>query len=716
MLNRIFLGIVVVLSILWIAYIGFDILSDTHNYKPNSLFGNADEKVLIINRPNEVNLLGFSDFSNAPSVELYQSLDKDLVKSVIISAKRDHLLILGNEYWSEKNIKELLSSADLKLSANAGEVTIGDYHGRYFRKNLYIEKNIVPSESTVEQFVYDKKSSASLIHFDQKSAILSVSDIYLRDNNRVDYITHNNDIQQGNQVKDEVVFSSVVSNNFSTYHFLERDYYALQDSLFVNGPMFQWMQNGFLELNYEGVKVLVSDYIAGQDPILTLNELSQTTDTNHFSIRLTKDFPANNRSYTVKYLEDLVVISEKSEICDKMIADFKLGRTIALNKGVRDRLFGMLPQSVSERLVSDDLSYSKTAYQGKLLETKLDHNISLPTANDLKQESISMNCGFTIQDFEPLSKPGNLVALGTKGEVARFKNGKLTWTKTTGAPVIGGVQVIDLYQTGEQFIVVNSKDAIHLWNMDGKEVSGFPVNLENDAINQVKFYRWNGKSYFLIATDDNKVIHLDGKGRELNIIKVPILITRQIDVWASQHKLFAGFANDTKFIMYNVDDYKIHREFDLPGRSLSLKVPNELYQFSFNGAELIKISQKGVQNSFEKFDRPVLLDIQRDNNSNVIILKSANVIHLLNDQGIPFGEIPLSFNEVADVFIKTNNSGKTVVAIVDGLENNVYLYGLDGKLLSDGTIEGQDKVVLSSENGRQVITTIADEFVIQYLR
>jgi hypothetical protein len=283
-----------------------------------------------------------------------------------------------------------------------------------------------------------------------------------------------------------------------------------------------------------------------------------------------------------------------------------------------------------------------------------------------------------------------------------------------GRNIIGDVQLIDLYQTGEQYVLLNTKDQIMCWDLEGKKISGFPIQLENDAINQVKFYRWNGRSYFLIAVDGNKIIHFDGKGRELNIINSTLAVNRQIDVWASQHKLFAGFANDSKFIMYNLDRNQMHREFDLPGRSLSLKVPNELIQYSIENDKLVKISQKGVRMEYTSFTRPKILKVANDKNNIAIIVQDANRIKLFNDQGIPFGEIPLSFNEIADVFIHTGNSGKTAVAVVDDLENNVYLYELDGKLLMDGKLEGQEKVILTSSNGHLIVTTVTDEFIVQY--
>ena len=98
---------------------------------------------------------------------------------------------------------------------------------------------------------------------------------------------------------------------------------------------------------------------------------------------------------------------------------------------------------------------------------------------------------------------------------------------------------------------------------------------------------------------------------------------------------------------------------------------------------------------------------------NLILVKSANTIQLINPEGISFGQIELPFNEVVDIYVNTNHSGKTFVAIIDGLENNVYLYDSKGELLNSKSLEGQSKVHLVVSDHKQ-ITTIIDQFIIQY--
>ncbi|MDC1196265.1 hypothetical protein N8010_02780, partial [Crocinitomicaceae bacterium] len=127
-----------------------------------------------------------------------------------------------------------------------------------------------------------------------------------------------------------------------------------------------------------------------------------------------------------------------------------------------------------------------------------------------------------------------------------------------------------------------------------------------------------------------------------------------------------------------------------------------------------KFDQKGIRTDFETYSRAKLRGLQMDNSNAVIIVQSANKIRLINSEGVPFGEIKLPFNEVEDVHVFTGDSGKTLIGVIDGLENNVYLYSTDGQKVVNKSLEGQSKIRLGSTNNQWRITTIVDQFVIQY--
>ncbi|MBL4861828.1 MAG: hypothetical protein JKY09_02270, partial [Crocinitomicaceae bacterium] len=548
MVNRILLSIIVIVSLTWIGYMAFDTVSDRNNYTPETLFNAADDELLVVIRPTEVQFTQLTGFSSSPSFELYSLLNDSIYKQGYLSLNRPHFLLVKNDHWNPSNITSAFQNENIEFSSS-NRFTMGAYQGRYHKTKLYVWKgDISPIKNPKKiAFSYDKKASAAILTFSTSFGITKHSDIYFKGDGQIIYVTKDQSIEQGNQVKDEVLFAGLVSRNFNSYHFYERDYYATLDDTFEKGPMSKWMLNGFVELDYKGKTVLITDYIEGQDPILIMNDLNQTQDSTRFSQPLAKNFPSKNGSYSIKYLEDLVVIGEDSEICDRIIADYKLGHTIALSEKARARVYGRLPKAVSERFISDSQSISRAVYQGKLLETHT--GIEPKEITTIQKEPITISCGYDISDFAVLPGDGNVITLGKNGELNRFENQTSTWsTKVDGKP-IGKIQLIDLHGSGESFVLLNTKNEIHLWNMTGHYETGFPIKLESDASNEVKFYRWKGKSYFIIANTDNKVVHFDAKGRELNIINPGISVDRKIDVWASQRNLFAGFTNSSNFIM-----------------------------------------------------------------------------------------------------------------------------------------------------------------------
>lgn len=712
MINRVILALIFIISLGWIGYVGMDILSSKNDFSPTAFFGGKDGGLLIINRINEVDINQLEEFNLNPLSSLTSQFTAEESPTIYISKNLPHALIVSKNKWTKSTIKSLLTSVEGTLDITSKDFSKGNIKGRYSKNNLYLTQSDFYAASETETFKFDKKASTSIVRFKSDSRVESITDIYFNAGKKTNFITYNEEIEQGNQIKDEVIFGRIISSKIDNYHFTERDYSATLDPVIKDGAMSKWMLNGFVVLTLNGKKALVSDYILGQDPILILNDINQTIDGTIFSNRLTSDFPSKGKKYYAKYLDDLVVFSEDEATCDALIADFKLGNTIALNPNSQLRIYGSLPKSVSERSISSDKRYSKAVYRGKILQTLYGKGETvLATMN---KQPLTVNCGFDIKDFIMTEDSRRIFALGKKGEVACFENGKLAWKKQLNSTAKSNLALIDLHDNGESYILLNTSTRIYLFDKLGGEISGFPIELENNATNDVHFYRWKGKSYFLIGTDNNRVMHFDSKGRELNSIKVDVPITRQIDVWASIKTLYAGFSDGQAFYMYDLDHNKNYREFNTSGNAVSVKIPNELIQFSIDNSTLIKYDQKGIATKFGDYPNGKILKKDGLARNPHLILQSNNELHFINSQGVSFGLIRVSFNEIEDVFIDSSNSGNNLIAVIDGIENNVYLYRTTGEKINNINFEGQTKVVISSKNDVKIITTIVDQFIVQY--
>ena len=198
-------------------------------------------------------------------------------------------------------------------------------------------------------------------------------------------------------------------------------------------------------------------------------------------------------------------------------------------------------------------------------------------------------------------------------------------------------------------------------------------------------------------------------------MKIGINATRQIDAWASQGRLFYGFANASSFYMYDSDNRKMHRNFKLDQTCISGRIPNEIYQYFLTENTLFRYDQKGTKIALTNIPNGTILKIFDENKNPILVVKSANEIKLINSQGIEIGSVIIPFNEVSDVDIAFTDNGKSLISIIDGLENNVYLYRVGGDALLTKPLEGQQKVILETFGANKKITTIVDQFIIQYI-
>ena len=119
MLGRYFLVGLGLIALLWTGYLSVQLIDSKDNLSPLNLFGVEDGKLLVVNRPEELDL-SFVEFSiPEKSNELINSLVlKENFSNLIISENRDHFLIIGKERWNKSLVKSLFENAPNDLPDN----------------------------------------------------------------------------------------------------------------------------------------------------------------------------------------------------------------------------------------------------------------------------------------------------------------------------------------------------------------------------------------------------------------------------------------------------------------------------------------------------------------------------------------------------------------------------------------------------------------------
>ena len=266
-------------------------------------------------------------------------------------------------------------------------------------------------------------------------------------------------------------------------------------------------------------------------------------------------------------------------------------------------------------------------------------------------------------------------------------------------------------------MLITTETEIHLFNTQGNEENGFPIQL-NDAkcSQQVSYYRWKGSGYFIVPIEKGRLIQYDTKGRELNVYQTKL---RSIElkpvIWVSANQPFLGIFADNKFDMINLNSGKSLRTFDAPHTTHFALLPNEIMLFNMTGNKLISYNQKGSKSVIETSSVGTIHQVFQQSNNPTIVVKSKNSVRLLNAKGIEWSTIRVGFNEVDDIKLHELINGNLIVSVVDGLENNVYLYGTNGQKWKQKSWEGSHKVEFNQTNSKGFsLTTIVDKMIVEY--
>ena len=732
MIGRYFLLFLGVVSLFWIGYVGLDILDKKDQFSPSHIFGIEDGRVLIINRTNECSLDELDFSLPVESAHLFNSLAPHLeeMKTIMLSELQNQLLFENKDNWSKERIVSLFKKAQLSVQFESRHsFKAGNFQGEYNHEILYlakkeVKKNAQPND---EWLMFDHKSSASIVTFSKNK--WTISDVYFKQNNCVEYLSQNSKNLLGHQIDDQELFADVLPNDLTDYHFYEKNYYSGQDKVFKKGPMFQWMENGFVVFNYKENVVIISDYIAGQNPIQLLNDVAGKSDVDGSEesgffkdILLSKLFATQeSEGFTIKMMEDFVVISASKSACEQVIADYKLGNTLAMKKDRLDSFYKDLPKKVSERSIQDKESYSRSIYKNKLLETRLlnksgssEETIEKP--QEEKQTVLSLFVGGKIKHFIVLNGEGNVAALTENGLLQLFTSGKSNWKKNLEGEPIGEIQSVDFLGNGEKQFLCSTTKGVHCIDKQGNELNGFPIKLDVTPVQEASVYRWKGNGFVAIPSERGELLIFDSKGKKVCSLKSGLQnITEKVEVWVSQSILLAAVRDEKQCVLLNLDRKKEYRRFAIDGQTLAYKTRNELRQFSLKGGQLAITDQKGNKSNLAIFHSGKALTIFNDISTPTILIRTNDDLHLVNYQGKEFGTIHLPFGELDYTDVYSGTFGNYIL-VVDGLANNIYLYKPNGEKMIKNPLEGKTMSKLNFKNSNEfLITTIVDEYIIQYI-
>jgi hypothetical protein len=381
MLSRYILIFLGVISLLWIGYVGINLIYLNEEFGPKSYFGKEDQKILIVNRIDEFNFQNTIVSIPNNVLDIFTKLKLSLQKgcAIYFSENQSHFLIQKTDKWTKDQIIKLFEKSNLAIDFS-GRFTFNvqdfkcEFHGLF----LHFYKSGVQFANEVNSnwLEFDHKASAAIIKFNENSNVYSINEIYYKKDGLVEYVSKRNGKITGKQVDDEDLFSSALPEKIKSYHFYEKEYYTTKDKIYKNGPMHYWIESGFVEIELNNEKILITDFTDEKDPFLLLNEIyqeenntSEESSTYFKNIRLTKDFPINKEKGFYMYkMENLIIISESKAICNEVLMN---SNNTTSTQDTLNFYLNELPRKVSERSISTKSKYTKSIYKNKIIETFL---------------------------------------------------------------------------------------------------------------------------------------------------------------------------------------------------------------------------------------------------------------------------------------------------------------------------------------------------------
>ena len=725
MIGRYILVTLGILAIAWTTYVSIDLIDKEDDLAPQTIFGLEDKELLMIHRPDEFSWDALQFRTTFRNKELLGKVTNypDHLKTIYISSTRSHLILEASYFWTRRAVKSLFKDSGLNPKFDGLQsFSIKNFTGKIYRNRLYLTNKDYSTNPSIENWiVFDRKSSASHLIF--REGGFEITDLYFKEDGRVDYVMSKIAGLKGAQVNDKELFAAALPSNLENYHFYEKHFLEGKDETFRNSPMKEWIDKGFVLFDIKGTPIIITDFKESQDPVNSMFDfVKQDPDNQEYgyfqNIELMDGFPQNpEKGIYVYNMDNYAVISGDQRLCEELVANFRLGNTLIKDQERMTEIWGKLPARVSERFCSKESMFSFAVYNERLLKTVLPAKRSAGSNTPESDKGYTaFNMGGNIHDIMIQAGSGSFLAVTSSGKLRSYRKGERLWEKNLNSEPIGKIARVKWREL--PYFLITTKNAVHLIDEEGNSPAGFPaVASDKQIAAQATVYTWKGRTWVLVVNSSGDVLVLNQGGRREAVIKTGLgSVSDPVDVWVSQRKVFYGVRGQGTFKMYEADSRREFRSFNLPSSSLSLKVNNELFLFGIEGGELSKTDQKGNRTSFGGGWSDFTIDqvVQADGKI-WIILHDATTVKLVDDNGRNWYTMITAAQEIEAVTFNFEHGAKSLISVVDGLENDVYLYGLNGQLIGDRPFEGS-KLSAADEDalGTRYLTTVVDGFVVQH--
>lgn len=705
----------------WVIYAFWSIVDVNPKESYLSYFGKEDQNIIAIHHPNDFQLGEMGVNCNANNLKLYASLQAKLPKpnTVYLSASRNFIVISLSEKWNFSKIRMVFQNGIFPFEKTGPNTfTFGRYLGKFKGNQLALSYyDLTLAKETNVEWKVDPQASFSIVFL---SKDLEVRDVYVKSEKRITYSTlQSRKKNLSPLVDDRSCFGEFIPSAAARYTFFEKKYLSYTDEIFAKSPLFGIVKTGIVLFEFNQKKILLFDLKDENELVPYLNDYFHLKEENQersdfplFKIceMLSSDLEGSENTdttFSVASLNGMGFLATKSSDLDAVLLELEMRKSIATDLKKYDWLNENLPQKVSYRHTRQGKAESVGWINNQFFGIKVEKS-GLEKADEETNNAKSyftMNPGEAVVSYCALSGRGNVV-IECQKNIYGYKNGSQKWKKPIEEALLFPPTVLATKNAEQENIALHFPTEIQVIDKMGRETFSIPSNyflpLESCVLQNKPA---------LICTKKSELVLISGEnGKVIRRISMPEEI-EEIFPGELNGKAVCGILTKSKCYLVDLTN----------GKRTALKVErSQCLGFTESGQCLLK-GPKGMQlmDGKQTIDAQVTVDwhyvgdftlkgetgqlFQYQNSLACLVTGKVRWKKTYSTQEISAVHILKTFNQIS------------TLAMLDALENKVYLLDTYGKEIDMEERPGQREVQISpfGNNGCS-ITTYLSQFLIQY--
>jgi len=711
-MKKYLVAFVVVVCSIWTIFVGIDLLGLNHKDDFTKYFGEEDSEILVIHNQKEVDWqrenFGVLPTNQSLVISLFPRLKN---VSVYISTKRPLVVIKQRENWDSESIDKLFKNGLFKYDKGQFKTfKFGDYQGKYTLNTLVLYKGELIEHKVFPEV--DKKASYSIVRFLQEEIV--VDDIYQKVDKTYRYTSRIGAFKFKNLMDDASLFSSLIPTNFSSYTYYSNEFAKQKDSTYKSGYLHPLNEVGFVLLSDGKDSLVVFPFKEEASPIQVINEKKGLPELNQKQAKFNElalfDFMkvgVDGRRIFVLEIDNVALFSTSQIYLEAIATEMKLHKSMSQNQEKMKLVFGSLPKRVLYRQVDSKVQKTLATIGKKLVQTDLKQkDVYIAPKQEKINDYFAMNPGERIMSFSVSTGRGNVILSTESNRLIGYVNGALKWEKKYSQPIVN----MGVFNAENNLTCLIVEGEAQVYDPNGRILYRFAVN---HNLLPLQHFAPDGKEYFPVTTSPNSLIVFTSKGGIYKQIK-PKLEIKESFLFKFQGRDFVGVRTKNQLLYTDfVKKSKVLESVvDSLSKTILLTDGPAFYKMDENGVQLQKL---GGQKLSLKLKNAQNIVVSREGNNDVLWVEAGTVLAKFDATGRKKWEKKLELSEISNIQVFQNSNGKVVIGILDGLQNRIYLFDLNGVAIDADNRHGERAFQLSAFGTNAFsITTFLGTNLIQY--